>query len=179
MVLFNATRVLVQKTHRLTLDSNAHTRHWRGPALKRKPDVRLKFKNEAANGLGMPLPKGVMRAYGQGLLLGEDRIRHTPKGEDVSIAIGRAVDVTAECRRTDYRIQGLPKGTAEVYQITLQNAKSQDVTVDVVERMIGEWQILSQSLPHKKDTDQQAVWQVPVPAGAEVSLRYKARLRFR
>ena len=45
--------------------------------------------------------------------------------------------------------------------------------------MIVEWQILSQSLPHKKDTDQQAVWQVPVPAGAEVSLRYKARLRFR
>lgn len=100
--------------------------------------------------------------------------------KDVSIAIGRAVDVTTELRRTDCRIQGLPKGTAEVaYQITLQNAKSQDVTVDVVERMIVEWQILSQSLPHKKDTDQQAVWQVPVPAGAEVSLRYKARLRFR
>ena len=128
----------------------------------------------------MPLPKGVMRAYGQGLFLGEDRVRHTPKGEDVSIAIGRAVDVTAERRRTDYRIQGLPKGTAEVaYQITLRNAKSQDVTVDIVERMIGEWQILSQSLPHKKDTDRQAVWQVPVPASGEVSLRYKARVRFR
>ncbi|MEC8774977.1 MAG: DUF4139 domain-containing protein, partial [Pseudomonadota bacterium] len=100
--------------------------------------------------------------------------------EDVSIAIGRAVDVTAKRRRTDYCIQGLPKGTAEVaYQITLRNAKSQDVTVDIVERMIGEWQILSQSLPHKKDTDRQAVWQVPVPASGEVSLRYKARVRFR
>ena len=88
--------------------------------------------------------------------------------------------MTAKRRRTDYRIQGLPKGTAEVaYQITLRNAKSQDVTVDIVERMIGEWQILSQSLPHKKDTDRQAVWQVPVPAGGEVSLRYKARVRFR
>ena len=73
--------------------------------------------------------------------------------------------MTAERRRTDYRIQGLP-GTAEVaYQILPRNAKSQDVTVDIVERMIGEWQILSQSLPHKKDTDWQAVWQVPVPAG--------------
>ncbi|MEE3092673.1 MAG: DUF4139 domain-containing protein, partial [Pseudomonadota bacterium] len=85
-----------------------------------------------------------------------------------------------ERRRTDYRIQGLPKGTAEVaYQITLRNAKSQDVTVDIVERMIGEWQILSQSLPHKKDTDRQAVWQVSVPAGAEAPFRYKAWVRFR
>ena len=128
----------------------------------------------------MPLPKGVMRAYGQGLFLGEDRIRHTPKGEDVSIAIGRAVDVTAKRRRTDYRIQGLLKGTMEVaYQITLPNAKPQDVTVDVVERMIGEWQILSRSLRHIKDTDRQAVWPVSVPAGGELSLRYKARVRFR
>ena len=51
--------------------------------------------------------------------------------------------MTAERRSTDYRIRGLPKGTVEVaYQITLWNAKSQDVMVDVVERMIGEWQIL-------------------------------------
>ena len=57
--------------------------------------------------------------------------------------MGRAVDMTAKRRRTYYRIQALPKDTAEVaYQITLRNAKSQDVTVDVVERMIGEWQIL-------------------------------------
>ena len=176
MVLFNAARTPVQKTYRLISDANAHIRYLRGPAAKRNPDVRLKFKNEAANGLGMPLPKGVMRAYGQGLFLGEDRIRHTPKGEDVSIAIGRAVDVTAKRRRTDYRIQG----TAEAaHQITLRNAKSQDLKVDVVERMIGERQILSQSLPHIKDTNQQAVWPVSVPAGGEVSLRYKARVRFR
>ena len=124
MVLFNAARVPVQKTYRLISDSNAYIRYLRGPAAKRNTDVRLKFKNEAANGLDMPLPKGVMRAYGQGQFLGEDRIRHTLKGEDVSIAIGRAIDVTAKHRRTDYRIQGLPKGTAEVaYQITLRNAK--------------------------------------------------------
>ena len=52
--------------------------------------------------------------------------------------MGRAVDVTAERRRTYYRIEALPKDTAEVaYQITLRNAKSQDVTVDVVERMMA------------------------------------------
>ena len=124
MVLFNAARAPVQKTYRLISDANAHIRYSHRPAAKRNPDVRLKFKNEAANGLGMQLPKGVMRAYGQGLFLGEDRIRHTPKGEDASIAIGRAVDVTAKRRRTDYRIQGLPKGTVELaYQITQRNAK--------------------------------------------------------
>ena len=113
----------------------------------------------------------VARAAGRHVRIAFDQRRRARR------QIGHA---EAERRRTDYRIQGLPKGTAEVaYQITLRNAKSQDVTVDIVERMIGEWQILSQSLPHKKDTDRQAVWQVPVPAGGEVSLRYKALMRFR
>ena len=114
MGLFNDALIPVQKTYRLISASNAHVRHRRGPTAKCNPDVRLKFKKEAANGLGMRLPKWVMRAYRQGLFLGEDRTRHTPKGKDVSNAMGRAVDVTAERRRTYYGIQALPKDTAEV-----------------------------------------------------------------
>jgi hypothetical protein len=47
----------------------------------------------------VPLPTGVARLYGEGLLLGEDRLRHTPKGELVRLTMGRAVDVIARRKR--------------------------------------------------------------------------------
>ncbi len=64
--------------------------------------------------------------------------------------MGHARDVTARRKRADYRIQGLPKGMAKaVYEIILNNAKAEPVTVEVTEAMIGEWCILSESQLHK------------------------------
>ena len=104
------------------------------------------------------------RLYGEGLLLGEDRLRHTPKGESVRLTMGRAVDVVARRKRTDYRMQGLPKGTAEAaYEIRLNNSKGEKVTVEVRETMVGEWRILSKSLPHECDTGRRAKWHIEVP----------------
>ena len=75
---------------------------------------------------------------------------------------------------------GLPKGTAEAaYEIALNNAKAEPVTVEVTESMIGEWRILSESQPHTRRNDRQAVWQVKVPASGEAVLRYRVRSKFR
>ncbi|MDZ4859636.1 MAG: DUF4139 domain-containing protein, partial [Candidatus Hydrogenedentes bacterium] len=60
--------------------------------------VFLEFQNKEANGLGMPLPAGVMRVYqedSEGMLqfAGEDRIKHTPKDEKITLRLGEAFDV--------------------------------------------------------------------------------------
>jgi hypothetical protein len=113
-------------------------------------------------------------------LLGEDRIPHTPRGERVTLAMAQAVEITVRRKRTDYRAEGLPKGTAEVaYEIALSNAKSKQVTVEIVEAMTGEWRILSSTLAHARESDQRAVWQVEVPAEGETILQYRARIKFR
>ena len=64
-----------------------------------KLDVYLRFKNDAANNMGMPFPRGKMRVYKQdsadGTLefIGEDLIDHTPRDAKVMIKLGQSFDV--------------------------------------------------------------------------------------
>src|SRR5207244_3924901 len=59
-----------------------------GEAVKEKVGVFVEFKNAKENGLGQPLPAGVVRVYkadatGAQQFIGENRIDHTPKDESV------------------------------------------------------------------------------------------------
>ena len=79
-----------------------------GSPIKDQVMVFYKFRNEEKSGLGMPLPAGNVRVYqkdskGGVLFVGEDRIDHTPKDEDVKVHIGNAFDVIAERKQTDYK----------------------------------------------------------------------------
>ena len=112
--------------------------------------VFYKFKNEEKAGLGMPLPAGNVRVYqkdskGGVLFVGEDRIDHTPKDEDINIHIGNAFDVVAERKQTDYK-----KIATNVYEmefeITLRNHKDTPITVQCNEPIGGSWEMLSSLL---------------------------------
>jgi hypothetical protein len=69
-----------------------------GPASNTKVDVWLTFRNNKASGMGMPLPAGRIRvsqqdkADGSLEFIGEDKIGHTPKDEDVRVKLGTAFD---------------------------------------------------------------------------------------
>src|SRR5688500_17572758 len=59
-----------------------------GQPIKEKIGVYVQFRNSQVNKLGMPLPAGTVRLYkkddkGGQQFIGEDRIDHTPKDEDV------------------------------------------------------------------------------------------------
>ena len=142
--------------------------------------VYLKLKNEAANQMGMPLPGGIMRVYqpdSDGMLQfsGEDRIEHTAKDEEVTLRLGNAFDVVGERVQTDYsRIA--PTVHESGYTITLRNHKEEAITVEVVENLQGDWQMLSASLAHVKKDARTAVFSVPVPADGEVELSYRVRV---
>ena len=69
--------------------------------------VYYQFKNEERAGLGMPMPAGVVRVYqadskGGTQFVGEDRIAHTPKDEELNLKIGNAFDVTCERNQIDF-----------------------------------------------------------------------------
>ncbi|NIP58952.1 MAG: DUF4139 domain-containing protein, partial [Gemmatimonadetes bacterium] len=64
--------------------------------------------NSEEAGLGMPLPRGIVRVYkadasGAQQFIGEDRIDHTPRDERVRIKMGEAFDVVGDRRQMDYR----------------------------------------------------------------------------
>src|ERR1043166_886995 len=59
-----------------------------GQPIKEKVGVYMQFRNSQTNKLGMPLPAGTVRLYkkddkGNQQFIGEDKIDHTPKDEDV------------------------------------------------------------------------------------------------
>jgi hypothetical protein len=153
---------------------------------KTNPDVLLEFDNKG-KGLDIPLPKGIVRVYkndssGAAQFIGEDRIEHTPKNETVRLRLGRAFDLTADRKQTDFRkmpsTSRYPHIYESAYQITIENAKDENATVKVVEPMPGDWQILSESLPHAKAASDSAAWQVPVPAGGKAVLTYSVQVRY-
>lgn len=138
------------------------------------PVIRLHFDNR----LGKPLPAGVARIYGVGnppLLLGEDRIANTPKGEEVLLTLGRVFDITAERRVTDESRDGATRESTR--RITVRNAKSKAVKVRIVEHLPGDWAIGSENLPHSKLDASRAAWIVGVPAGGRALLHYQVRWR--
>ena len=186
VALLSATNIPVRKSLELRGAEYYYQGSYGELGQKLKAAVFVEFENKGA-GLGVPLPKGVMRVYkkdsaGALQFIGEDRIDHTPKNERVRLKLGEAFDVTADKKQTDFqKIAGSGRHDnvfESAYQITLKNAKSQPVTVKVFEPMPGDWQVLAESLPHTKEAAGTAMWQVPVAAEGKTVLTYRVRVKY-
>jgi len=138
--------------------------------------VEMEFTNSEEKGLGMPLPAGVIRVYkedksGALQFVGEDRIDHTPKDEELRIYLGNAFDVVAERTRTDYR-RISNRTSEEDYKIEIRNHKDEKITVKVIEHFWGDWYIKKQSIQGEKEDSRTNVWRIPVPADGSSELTF-------
>ena len=163
---------------------NFYYHNYQNPGAPMKDPVLVyyKFRNEEKSGLGMPLPAGNVRVYqkdskGGVLFVGEDRIGHTPKDEDVSIHIGNAFDVVSERKQTDFK-----KIATNVYEmefeITLRNHKDTPITVQCNEPIGGTWEILNSTYKFTKTAAWAAQFNVPVAANANAILKYRIRVTY-
>jgi hypothetical protein len=179
MTLFDAPGVTVTKKF-VYRGTGSYFVRWIEPA-KSKVGVFLRFENEKTSGMGLPLPAGIVRIYkedtdGSVQFLGEDRIDHTPVDETVELKIGEAFDVVAERKQTDFRKIG-DKVRESAYEIAVRNHKEEAVTVEVVETIPGDWEILSHSHEYEKEKVNQVRFRVPVGAGREAKVTYRVRIR--
>lgn len=156
-------------------------------AEKVKIGTWVGFENREQSHLGIPLPKGVVRVYkqdaaGHPLFVGEDRLEHTAKNEAVRLFLGSSFDLGGS--RTQIDFKQLPRTNRfspifeSAYRIVLRNAGELPATIDVIEPLPGDWEIVSENLPHRKDSAKSAVWSVPVPAAGEKILEYRVQVRF-
>ena len=153
-----------------------------GSPIKDPVMVYYKFKNEEKSGLGIPLPAGNVRVYqkdsrGGILFIGEDRIGHTPKDENVTVHIGNAFDVVAERKQTDYKHIDTHTWEFE-YEITLRNHKDTPITVEVNEPIGGDWEMLSSTYKFTKTAVFAAQFQVPIAANGTSVLKYRVRVHW-
>jgi hypothetical protein len=153
-----------------------------GQPIKEKVGVYVQFRNAQQNKLGMPLPAGTVRLYkkddkGNQQFIGEDRIDHTPKDEDVRVKVGDAFDVVAERKQTDYKV--IARNIYEyAYEIKIRNHKEGPVTVVVNEPIGGDWEMLTSSFPAKKTAAFAAQFNVTVAKDGEATLSYRVRVRY-
>ncbi|MBW2623365.1 MAG: DUF4139 domain-containing protein [Deltaproteobacteria bacterium] len=156
------------------------TRQYQASIPKQPVSVYVKFKNAKDNNLGMPLPAGIMRLYkqdedGSQEFIGEDKIKHTPKDEEVRLKIGEAFDVVAERVQTDYRRVTSRLHESE-WRITLRNHKEKEVSIGVIEPLYGNWRVLSSSQRFQKIDAFTIRFDVKVPADGEVKINYRIQV---
>lgn len=156
-------------------------------AKKLKVEVFVQFENQEKSGLGMPIPKGIVRVYkkdkaGNAQFIGEDHIDHTPKKEKIRLKLGNAFDVTANKKQLDFskRKHVLPNRNSfeSAFQLKLKNAKKEAITVIVREPIPGDWKMIKESHPHKKITAGSAEWQIKVPAESSQTLDYRVLVEY-
>ena len=153
-----------------------------GTPLRDPVKVFYRLRNDAASGLGMPMPAGVVRVYqadAQGRIhfAGEDRIAHTPKDETLSLHVGNAFDVVCERIQTDFRKIGT--STYETaFEITLRNHKPTPIRVELNEPIGGTWRMLESSHEATKTSAWATRFDVPVPANDETVVRYRVVVRW-
>ncbi|MDR2128374.1 MAG: hypothetical protein LBP52_04835 [Burkholderiaceae bacterium] len=181
VALLNAAKVPVRKEYRMQ-----GAPHWyhrsdtdtpeRGE--KRQVEVFVEFDNKGGD-LGQPMPKGIVRVYksdshGRAQFIGEDRIDHTPKNENVRLKLGKSFDITGVWKSKNFRRISDDIVEREI-QVTLKNAKDIPVTVRVVEPVPGQWEMRKENYKHQKTTANTATWDVSVPANGEALLEYQVR----
>lgn len=129
-----------------------------------------------------PLPSGVVRVLspdsaGRLQLLGETQIQHTPAGRELHLTTGTAFDVTAQRTQLTFELSG-KNAAVSSYRVTIQNAKSDAVTVQVLDQFSGDFEVLSSSVPAERLSSSSVRFPVVVPAGGEATLEYRVRARW-
>jgi hypothetical protein len=161
--------------------------YWLGrmgaPDRNTKVGVFVALKNSKDNGLGMPLPRGVVRVYkkdsdGALQFIGEDAIDHTPRDETIRIKMGNAFDVVAERVQTDFNVLSSGHLYRSSYKVTLRNHKDEDIVVSVVERMMGDWTIEQKSHDYEKESSHRIRFDVPVAANGSTEVTYTALVEY-
>jgi hypothetical protein len=179
--LLEATGAKVKKEMIVYGQNYYYLGSYQGQDLKDPVNVYVKFKNEEANNLGMPLPAGTMRMYKKDAqdslqFIGEDAIKHTPKDEEVKLKIGEAFDVVSQRKQVDFQSEYV--GGDYLYEteweISLRNHKDEDVTVILIEPMpYANWQVISATHAHTKENAFSARFEVTIPKDKEVLFKYR------
>lgn len=128
-----------------------------------------------------PLPGGTVRILqpdeaGRVQLLGIASLRNTPKEQDVRLSTGYAFNIVGTRTQTEY---SRPGGNVyeSAWQVTLKNESDADVSVQVIERLGGDWQIVESTHPAEKLSAGAVRFRVDVAADGEAVLEYRVSVR--
>ena len=142
----------------------------------------IRFKNTEANGLGKPLPKGNFKIYkkdtdGNLEFIGEDRIDHTSKNEEITLTTGKAFDlvgstIVKESRTISNRV------SERTIQVTLRNNSALKKTINVIHYLNSNTRILSASAKYDLDENLKATFPIQIDPDKEVVFTINERTEY-
>ncbi len=141
--------------------------------------VKLEFENSKDDGLGIPLPMGKVRVYKEDIdksleFIGEDRIEHTPKDEMVRLYLGDAFDIIGE-RKVVERRKITDRISEQDIEIELRNHKKENITVKVVQKFYGYWEIRKSSHKYEKKDANTIEFNIGIKKDDKVKVIYTVR----
>ncbi len=140
------------------------------------------FDNIRENGLGVPLPAGVMRFYrsdnadGNLEFVGENRIPHTPQKESVRLQTGTSFDLVGEKLITNFKASSNEKWARESMKITVKNRSKEEKTIIIREPLWrwSNWKIENPSMKFKKVDSRTIKFSVTLAPDAVKEITYTA-----
>ncbi len=155
-----------------------------GVQSNRKVDVYLRFRNAAANALGVPLPAGRVRVAKMDTadrsleFIGEDVIDHLPRDETVQIRLGSAFDVVGERKQLDFRIDTGAKWMEEDIEVRVRNQKRDEAVAVLVKENLyrwSTWSVLRRSHDFTREDARTIHFPLRLAPRAEAVVRYTVR----
>jgi len=151
----------------------------RGDTIEGEIEVNLKFMNSQRNGLGIPLPKGIMRVYkedssGALQFIGEDNVDHTPKDEEIEVFLGEAFDIVGERSVMDRREISNRIWEYDV-EVTIRNHKTERVEIVYWDHVWGDWTVTTSTHDYSQKDASTIEFVLPVPVDGETVLAYTIR----
>lgn len=166
--LFESSTIPV--TRKLLGRTNAMPNGRENEPIRQRLDAVISFRNAEATGLGLALPKGLLRAFqeedGSRHFLGEAPVERTAVGSTVEMRLGQVFDVTVERVATEFEKTGKNSHKGS-WELTIRNAKKQAQQIVLQELLPGKWKIVSASHKWSKVSSGVLEFVVDVPPSRE------------
>ncbi|MEK7952642.1 DUF4139 domain-containing protein [Luteolibacter soli] len=158
------------------------TQPMQGQEFPKDVAIYWEFKNDEANGLGVPLPAGRVRCYrsdsqdGNLEFVGENDIDHTPRNETVSVYTGNAFDLVGERKITNFQLDDRAEWLKETVEVTVKNRSKEPKEIIVREHLWRwlEWKIEDASAEFEKKDAQKIEFTVKLAPDEEKKVTYTA-----
>lgn len=148
--------------------------------------VYYRIENNTASNLGVETLRGgkvrVHQEDGHGgtIFLGEDRAQMTPVNGKLSLQLGESREVAVTLRKTDEKRTN-PRPSRQVvklydadeaYALEVENFKDSPVSLEIVQRVPGEWNVANASAAIGKKDAETLLIKLELEAKANISLDY-------
>ena len=143
---------------------------------------QIKFKNDEASGLKLPLPKGRIKIYQEDKadkslqFIGEDRIKHTAVNQEVVVTIGNAFDLVGKTEQLEYKKIDR-KLIQKKMRVTLENQTKETKEIEVIHNISGDWTILNNNINYRKINAHQIKFIVSIKAGGKQIINWSERIK--